>query len=113
MSCVVSSRTWGGGEPRRCPICAALSWVEPSSIVGDAPCPGCGHLLWPAHQVRALMVSGFGHRARATFQLRRTVSRVVRGIREAASAIKESARKQKSAPPVTSHGGVWDPWLDT
>ena len=24
MSCVILSRTWGGGEARRCPICADL-----------------------------------------------------------------------------------------
>ena len=64
MSCVVSSRTWGGGEPRRCPICAALSWVEPSVTVVDAPCLACGHLLWPAHQTRHVITPGFRLRRR-------------------------------------------------
>ena len=45
MSCVVSSRTWGGGEPRRCPICARPFWVEPSVTVVAPPCPACGMCL--------------------------------------------------------------------
>jgi hypothetical protein len=113
MSCVVSSRTWGGGEPRRCPICDALSWVEPSVPVGDAPCPACGHLLWPAHRTRLPITAGFRQHAGAAFRLGRTVGRIVRRVRGAVAAIKPSASKRKSAPLVPSTGGLWDAWLDT
>lgn len=42
---VVSSRT-PEGLPNRCPLCHAEVRVEPSVLFGDAPCPGCGSLLW-------------------------------------------------------------------
>lgn len=41
----VSSRT-PEGLPNRCPVCNSRVTVEPSSGLGDAPCPACGHLLW-------------------------------------------------------------------
>ena len=112
MSCVVSSRTWGGGESRRCPICSALSWVEPSLTTRDAPCPGCGHLLWPAHRVLHRVTSRFNPHAVAGFRLGRTVRRAVQRLRGMAAAIKPAASKRKSAPAVAAQGGVWDAWLD-
>jgi hypothetical protein len=113
MSCVVSSRTWGWGEERCCPICAALSWVEPSVTVGDAPCPACGHLLWPAHQTRRVTTLRFQQHTSGAFRLGRTVRRAVRRIRGAIAAKKPSGLKPKSTSPVPSLGGVWDAWLDT
>ena len=41
----ISSRT-PEGEPNRCPLCGADFDLEPSQPSGDAPCPGCGQLLW-------------------------------------------------------------------
>ena len=41
----ISSRT-PEGEPGQCPVCQASVVVEPSILIGDAPCPRCGHLLW-------------------------------------------------------------------
>ena len=41
----VSSRT-PEGRPNRCPICGKTLVIEPSGIVGDAPCPHCGSLLF-------------------------------------------------------------------
>ena len=45
MSDTISSRT-PEGEPNHCPICDGVISIEPSSPVGDAPCPRCGTLLW-------------------------------------------------------------------
>ncbi|MEX2213044.1 MAG: phosphopantetheine-binding protein [Phycisphaeraceae bacterium] len=33
------------GETGRCPICGQAITIEPSSPLGDAPCPACGQLL--------------------------------------------------------------------
>ncbi len=41
----ISSRT-PEGSPNHCPICDTLVCIEPSQPSGDAPCPGCGTLLW-------------------------------------------------------------------
>ncbi len=41
----ISSRT-PEGEPRTCPLCSAIVFVEPSVLIGDATCPRCGQLLW-------------------------------------------------------------------
>jgi hypothetical protein len=41
----ISSRT-PEGRSTRCPVCGAASYIEPSSPLGDAPCPACGCLLW-------------------------------------------------------------------
>jgi acyl carrier protein len=41
----ISSRT-PEGTPNRCPVCGNEVIVEPSQLVGDAPCPHCGQLLW-------------------------------------------------------------------
>jgi len=43
----ISSRT-PEGLPSRCPLCGADAAVVFSEPGGDAPCPGCGHLLWRA-----------------------------------------------------------------
>lgn len=32
--------------PNRCPVCGNEVKIEPSTPVGDAPCPHCGTLLW-------------------------------------------------------------------
>jgi hypothetical protein len=45
MSAIVSSRT-PEGWPILCPTCGLVSRLEPSDPGGDAPCPGCGQLLW-------------------------------------------------------------------
>jgi hypothetical protein len=42
---LASSRT-PEGVPNRCPVCRSEVSVEPSLFFGDAPCPGCGTLLW-------------------------------------------------------------------
>jgi hypothetical protein len=111
MSSVVSSRTWGGGEERRCPICRALSWVEPSINAGDAPCPGCGHLLWPAHKVRQAISRGVHSPARTAYRLGLAVRHAARRIRRAVTA-SNSSPKPKAVPRAPSPAGVWDPWLD-
>jgi acyl carrier protein len=45
MAATLSSRT-PEGIPNRCPVCRAEVYIEPSQLAGDAPCPGCGTLLW-------------------------------------------------------------------
>ncbi len=45
MATTISSRT-PEGLPNHCPLCGARVCVEPSRPAGDAPCPGCGTLLW-------------------------------------------------------------------
>ncbi len=45
VAMTVSSRT-PEGESGRCPICDSPIVVEPSSFLGDATCPNCGHLIW-------------------------------------------------------------------
>jgi acyl carrier protein len=45
MATTISSRT-PEGVPNHCPICDTLICIEPSQPPGDAPCPGCGTLLW-------------------------------------------------------------------
>ncbi len=40
-----SSRT-PEGDPIRCNICGAKSFIEPSNPPGDVPCPNCGELIW-------------------------------------------------------------------
>lgn len=55
----ISSRT-PEGEPGQCPVCQAHVVIEPSIVIGDAPCPKCGHLLWFFHtpeQVRVFNTS--------------------------------------------------------
>jgi acyl carrier protein len=42
---IISSRT-PEGMPNECPVCQKTLCIEPSSPVGDAPCPHCGSLLW-------------------------------------------------------------------
>ena len=42
---MISSRT-PEGQPIPCPLCGANVVIEPSILVGDAPCPRCGQLLW-------------------------------------------------------------------
>jgi hypothetical protein len=81
--------------------------------VGDAPCPACGHLLWPVHRTRHVTTLRFQQHASAAFRLGRTVRRAVRHIRGVIAAKKLSGRKPKSTSPVPSPGGVWDAWLDT
>jgi len=34
------------GGPNKCPVCGKRVYIEPSSPIGDAPCPFCGCLLW-------------------------------------------------------------------
>lgn len=41
----VSSRT-PEGMPHECPLCGALSNLEPAFPGGDAVCPACGQLVW-------------------------------------------------------------------
>lgn len=45
MTTTISSRT-PEGTPGECPICGKLFCLDPSRPSGDAPCPGCGVLLW-------------------------------------------------------------------
>lgn len=42
---MISSRT-PEGQPNSCPLCGADVVLEPSILIGDAPCPHCGQLLW-------------------------------------------------------------------
>jgi hypothetical protein len=46
MSASIATRT-PEGRPFHCPICGLVDQIEPSVPADDAPCPGCGHLLWP------------------------------------------------------------------
>jgi acyl carrier protein len=41
----VSSRT-PEGSPHQCPLCGAISNLEPAFPGGDAVCPACGQLVW-------------------------------------------------------------------
>ena len=41
----VSSRT-PEGTPHECPLCGAVSNLEPAFPGGDAVCPACGQLVW-------------------------------------------------------------------
>jgi acyl carrier protein len=41
----VSSRT-PEGTPHECPLCGAVSKLEPAFPGGDAVCPACGQLVW-------------------------------------------------------------------
>ena len=41
----VSSRT-PEGSPHKCPLCGAISNLEPAFPGGDAVCPACGQLVW-------------------------------------------------------------------
>ena len=41
----VSSRT-PEGTPHECPLCGAISNLEPAFPGGDAVCPACGQLVW-------------------------------------------------------------------
>lgn len=73
MAEMMSSRT-PEGEPNVCPVCGAIVTIEPSTAFGDAPCPGCGTLLWFAstehglrlfdaelvEQVRQAITAAFG-----------------------------------------------------
>lgn len=34
------------GTPNSCPVCGLQLRIEPSADTLDAPCPGCGLLLW-------------------------------------------------------------------
>ena len=34
------------GVPNCCPACGGEVHLDPSSPLGDVPCPHCGHLLW-------------------------------------------------------------------
>ena len=49
----ISSRT-PEGHDSRCPLCGAEAAIE-YSLVGDAPCPNCGALLWGEAAVYARM----------------------------------------------------------
>lgn len=114
----IATAALGGGEPRHCPVCRQVSWVEPSITAGDAPCSSCGHLLWPDDQVLAPFVNvGPGGRvvarpaARVVIRTARTVARRV------LSAVGRVARPRRLPvrPAVAGakpSGGVWDPWLD-
>ncbi len=46
----VSSRT-PEGMPSECPLCGAQTNIEFSEPAGDAPCPGCGCLIWASAQL--------------------------------------------------------------
>lgn len=54
----VSSRT-PEGMPSECPLCGAKTNIEFSDPAQDAPCPGCGHLLWASAQLVHSVVSRF------------------------------------------------------
>ncbi|PHR97634.1 MAG: hypothetical protein COA78_27315 [Blastopirellula sp.] len=61
----ISSRT-PEGQPNRCPVCGKSVIIEPSALFGDAPCPGCGTLLWfVARKTDAIY---FEHRTAASIQ---------------------------------------------
>ena len=46
----ISSRT-PEGFPSRCPLCGVATNIEFSDPGKDAPCPGCGCLLWRSAQL--------------------------------------------------------------
>jgi len=58
LAMIISSRT-PEGTPNECPVCQKTLCIEPSSPVGDAPCPHCGSLLWFVNLGSAIRV--FSH----------------------------------------------------
>jgi hypothetical protein len=126
MRAVISTCTWGGGEPRRCPVCRHVSWVAPSVTAGDAPCPTCGHLLWPDDRL-AWRVLGGGRlvldaagRVVSSVAKPRLRSRprpslpTFRAALWSAVVLARSAIRVATAPrPVEpTRSGVYDRWLD-
>jgi hypothetical protein len=122
MNATISSSTWGGEELRDCPVCRQTSGVEPSSPIGDAPCPFCGHLLWPSDRTWVAPVARETTRA---VTVGRRVSGLAGVVRSVARRVKGAiARSQRPSRPLSAkpepvvvmaqHStGVWDPWLDS
>jgi acyl carrier protein len=52
----ISSRT-PEGFPSRCPLCGVATNIEFSDPGRDAPCPGCGYLLWRSQQLLERLIS--------------------------------------------------------
>lgn len=113
MPCAVSSRTWGGGERRRCPICAASSWVEPALFAHDAPCPRCGQLLWPHDRAVQRSKDLVRSITRPGNRLGRSVRTLATRIRDFAVSVTPTRRGAKPDPVVPTSTGVWDAWLDS
>ncbi len=117
MSAVISSRT-PEGEPARCPICGVLDAIEPSLLGGDAPCPSCGHLLWPRATLDAartprvlrdnaeVLLRSFPRRP--MFGVAATLARQVRRVGRAIRA----AQRRLPAHASPEASGVYDHWLD-
>jgi len=80
--------------------------------VGDAPCPCCGHLLWPVHRILREIKAGIRPRAGMASRAGQVVLRAARRFRGAVVAMKRAASKRKPSVPVPSPEGVWDAWLD-
>jgi hypothetical protein len=114
MSAVISSRT-PEGEPTRCPICGVLEAIEPSLFGGDAPCPSCGHLLWPRATSAADRLPRT-RRSHAEAMLRSEPRRPMFGVaatlaRQVRRVIRAARRRVPTqASPESS--GVYDHWLD-
>jgi hypothetical protein len=111
MNVVIPSRTWEG-SPRRCPVCRQVSRVEPSWPSGDAPCPACGHLLWPRDNAflavpRATALTASRRAGRAVRRAWETLVRAKARVRKAIRAGKKPRRD-----PETASSGVWDAWVD-
>jgi hypothetical protein len=127
MPGVISSGLGDGGQAHRCPVCHHVSWVESSITAGDAPCPFCGHLLWPADRpswseprephdaVRARTFAAPRGRWRAAV---RGAGRVRTALRRAAGLARAALRAAVPAGEAPASGGsgagggVWDRWLD-
>ena len=117
MTMSISSRTWDGGEPRNRPVCRQTFWVEPSVTAGEAPCPSCGHLLWPLDRVWVAPELRVATRATRLGRHVRTIAGAVRSAarRVQGAMIRKSPKRNPKPEPVATpapSAGVWDAWLD-
>ena len=61
----ISSRT-PEGLPSECPVCGAATNLEYSLPGEDAPCPGCGCLLWKSQAILDRLSARFGQLTETT-----------------------------------------------
>jgi hypothetical protein len=114
MNAVISSRT-PEGEPIRCPICGILDVIEPSLFGGDAPCPSCGHLLWPRASLareRVPRTPRIDAEAVLRSEARRPMFGVAATLARQVRRVIRAARRRIPAHSSPETSGVYDPWLD-
>jgi hypothetical protein len=115
MTDVISSRT-PEGEPFRCPICGLVDRIEASRPPGDAPCPSCGHLIWPIAIEPATRGSRRSLVKHAEALLRKRSRRPMLGLvatvaRQVRRVLNARPRWEPRETPVWK-SGVYDHWLD-